>query len=89
MPEVTCNLHFFAPAKTMYMIKRLLLSAITILTVVFSYAQETTSQILGSVSDGKTGLGLVAFSWAERKINPGTRSGPPRDGCECRSSFGR
>jgi hypothetical protein len=57
MPEETCNLHFFARAKTMYMIKRLLLSAITILTVVFSYAQETTSQILGSVSDGKTGLG--------------------------------
>jgi hypothetical protein len=57
MPEETCNLHFFAPAKTMYMIKRLLLSAITILTVVFSYAQETTSQILGTVSDGKTGLG--------------------------------
>src|ERR1700735_3707376 len=57
MPEVTCNLHFFAPAKTMYMIKRLLLSAFTILTVVLTYAQETTSQILGSVSDGKTGLG--------------------------------
>ena len=38
------------------MIKRLLLSAFTILTVFYSFAQETTSQILGSVSDGKTGL---------------------------------
>src|ERR1700729_1541702 len=56
MPEETCILHFFAPAKTLYMIKRLLLSAFTILTVYYSFAQETTSQILGSVSDGKTGL---------------------------------
>src|SRR6202042_3617403 len=56
MPEETCILHFFAPAKTLYMIKRLLLSAFTILTVYFSFAQETTSQILGTVSDGKTGL---------------------------------
>ena len=38
------------------MIKRLLLSAFTILTVFYSFAQETTSQILGSVFDGKTGL---------------------------------
>src|ERR1700723_1412353 len=61
MIQETHNLHFFAAAKTtaktMYMIKRLLLSAFTILTVVLTYAQETTSQILGSVSDGKTGLG--------------------------------
>jgi len=38
------------------MIKRLLLSAITILSVVYSFAQETTSQMLGSVTNGGTGL---------------------------------
>ena len=38
------------------MIKRLLLSAITILIAYASFAQETTSQMLGSVSDGNTGL---------------------------------
>ncbi len=38
------------------MIKRLLLSALTLLTVYFSVAQETTSQMLGSVSNGSEGL---------------------------------
>src|SRR5580692_8484593 len=39
------------------MIKRLLLSAITILSVVYSFAQETTSQIQGTVlTDSKAGL---------------------------------
>ena len=39
------------------MIKRLLLSAITILSILYSFGQETTSQILGTVTDGKQGLG--------------------------------
>jgi hypothetical protein len=39
------------------MIKRLLFSAITILLAYVSFGQETTSQMLGSVSDGGTGLG--------------------------------
>jgi hypothetical protein len=38
------------------MIKRLLLSAFTILSVLCSFGQETTSQILGTISDGKAGL---------------------------------
>ena len=38
------------------MIKRLLLSAFTILCVFSTFAQETTSQILGTVTDGKAGL---------------------------------
>src|SRR5258708_22222502 len=38
------------------MIKRLLLLAITVLSMLYSFAQETTSQILGTVSDGITGL---------------------------------
>jgi len=38
------------------MIKRLLLTALTILCVFFTFAQETTSQILGTVTDGTTGL---------------------------------
>ena len=39
------------------MIKRLLLSAITILSILYSFAQETTSQIQGTVvTDAKTGL---------------------------------
>ena len=41
----------------MYMIKRLLLSAITLLTAVCSFAQETTSQIQGTVlTDAKAPL---------------------------------
>jgi hypothetical protein len=44
-------------AKPLYMIKRLLLSAITILSVVYSFAQETTSQIQGTVvTDSKAPL---------------------------------
>ncbi|MHA4810716.1 TonB-dependent receptor [Flavitalea flava] len=39
------------------MIKRLVISAYLILCVLFTFAQETTSQILGTVSEGKTGLG--------------------------------
>ena len=39
------------------MIKRLLLSAFIFLSIFHSYGQETTSQILGTVSDGKQGLG--------------------------------
>ncbi len=40
------------------MIKRLLLSAITILSVVYAFPQETTSQIQGTVvTDAKAGLG--------------------------------
>src|ERR1700738_2256843 len=38
------------------MIKRLHLTLLCILCVLFTFAQETTSQILGSVSDGKVGL---------------------------------
>src|SRR5215472_908165 len=38
------------------MIKRLLLSAFTLLSILYSFGQETTSQMLGSVSDGKQGL---------------------------------
>jgi hypothetical protein len=38
------------------MIKRLLLSAITLLSVLYSFGQETTSQMLGSVSQNGTGL---------------------------------
>ncbi|HXB91299.1 MAG TPA: carboxypeptidase regulatory-like domain-containing protein [Puia sp.] len=38
------------------MIKRLLLSAITILIAYVSFGQETTSQILGSISNGTEGL---------------------------------
>jgi carboxypeptidase family protein len=38
------------------MIKRLLLSAIILLTTLYSFGQETTSQILGSISDGTHGL---------------------------------
>ena len=38
------------------MIKRLLLSAFTILSILYSFGQETTSQIQGTVTDGKTGL---------------------------------
>ncbi|HEY6902531.1 MAG TPA: carboxypeptidase regulatory-like domain-containing protein, partial [Puia sp.] len=38
------------------MIKRLLLSAITILSMLYSFGQETTSQILGTVTDGQTPL---------------------------------
>src|ERR1700761_9378830 len=50
------NSYFFAPAKTNSMIKRLLLSAITILSILYSFGQETTSQILGLVSDGANPL---------------------------------
>src|SRR3984885_5025668 len=39
------------------MIKRLLLSAFTILIAYVSFAQETTSQMLGSVTNGTEGLG--------------------------------
>ncbi len=38
------------------MIKRLLLSLFTIFSIFHSIAQETTSQILGTVTDGKEGL---------------------------------
>jgi hypothetical protein len=38
------------------MIKRLLLSAFTLLSILYSFGQETTSQILGTVTDGKQGL---------------------------------
>jgi carboxypeptidase family protein len=38
------------------MMKRLLLTAITILCAFFTFAQETTSQILGTATDGKGGL---------------------------------
>ncbi len=38
------------------MMKRLLLTAITFLSIFYSFAQETTSQMLGLVSDGKAGL---------------------------------
>jgi hypothetical protein len=38
------------------MMKRLLLSAITILSILYSFGQETTSQILGTVSNEGTGL---------------------------------
>ena len=38
------------------MIKRLLLSAFTLLCVLFTFGQETTSQILGTVSDGQNPL---------------------------------
>jgi hypothetical protein len=39
------------------MIKRLLFTAFTVLIAFASFAQETTSQMLGSISDGKEGLG--------------------------------
>ncbi|HXB05801.1 MAG TPA: TonB-dependent receptor [Puia sp.] len=39
------------------MIKRLLFSAITILSILHSFGQETTSQMLGTVTDGKQVLG--------------------------------
>ena len=39
------------------MIKRLLLSALFIMSSYFLFAQETTCQILGTVSEGKQGLG--------------------------------
>ncbi|MDP4151032.1 MAG: TonB-dependent receptor [Bacteroidota bacterium] len=38
------------------MIKRLLLTAFTVLCVLFTFAQETTSDIQGLISDGKAGL---------------------------------
>ncbi|MES1250318.1 MAG: carboxypeptidase regulatory-like domain-containing protein, partial [Chitinophaga rupis] len=38
------------------MIKRLLILASCILCVIFTFGQETTSQILGTVTDGNTGL---------------------------------
>ncbi|HEY4875964.1 MAG TPA: carboxypeptidase-like regulatory domain-containing protein, partial [Puia sp.] len=38
------------------MIKRMLLSVLCISFSYFLFAQETTSQILGTVSDGATGL---------------------------------
>ena len=42
--------------KLLFMIKRLLALAIPILCTLFSFAQETTSDILGQITDGKTGL---------------------------------
>ena len=75
------------------MIKRLLLSAITILTVFYTFAQETTSQIQGTIlTDAKQGLGgatVVAlhtptgtkYSTSTRKDGhynlPGLRVGGP------------
>ena len=38
------------------MIKRLLLSAFTLLSILYSFGQETTSQMLGKVNNGGTGL---------------------------------
>src|ERR1700761_4656331 len=42
--------------KLLFMIKRLLLLAFSLLCVFATFAQETTSQILGTISDGKEGL---------------------------------
>ena len=55
-PSYFISLQPLKNAKTTIMIKRLLLSAFTVLCVLYSFAQETTSQILGTVTDGKAGL---------------------------------
>src|SRR6202451_213212 len=39
------------------MIKRIWITAICIFSTYFLFAQETTSQIFGTVTEGKTGLG--------------------------------
>ena len=74
------------------MIKRLLLSALTLLLAYVSFGQETTSQILGSVSDGNnplsgatvtalhnpTGTKYVTTTRKDGRFNlPGLRVGGP------------
>src|ERR1700722_8506242 len=53
------------------MIKRLLLSAFTLLTVLYSFGQETTSQMLGSVS--QKGAGLAGATVVALHVPTGTK----------------
>jgi Carboxypeptidase regulatory-like domain len=55
------------------MMKRLLLLAITAFSMLYSFGQETTSQMLGTVSDGGGGTGLGGATVTALHVPTGTK----------------